>query len=210
MVGRHDERRQAARRRHEGPVIDLRAQIADHRRTIDDLDPLVPEIEEVARLLARCLRDGHTVFWLGNGGSAADSQHLAAELVGRFTRERPGLPSVALTTDTSILTAVGNDYGIERVFSRQVEALCRAGDVVVCLSTSGNSPNVLAAVEAARRAGAATVGMTGRDGGELAGRADRCLRVPATVTARIQEAHILIGHLLCDWVEADHVERADG
>jgi D-sedoheptulose 7-phosphate isomerase len=142
---------------------------------------------------------------MGNGGSAADSQHLAAELVGRYTRERQGLPSIALTTDTSILTAVANDYGYEQIFARQIDAHCRPGDVVIGISTSGNSPNVLRALELANERGAVTIGMTGGDGGALRPLVRHCLVVPSRNTARIQEGHILIGHLLCDWVEADLV-----
>jgi len=148
-----------------------------------------------------CMRDGGCIFWLGNGGSAADSQHLAAELVERFEMERPGIRSVALTTDTSALTAIGNDEGFERIFARQIEALGRPGDLVMAISTSGNSPNVLAAVTIARALGLTTVGLTGRDGGRLKALADICLIVPSENTARIQEAHILVGHILCDLAE---------
>ncbi len=141
------------------------------------------------------------VYWLGNGGSAADAQHLAAELVGRFRADRPAWRSAALTTKPSLLTAVANDYGFETVFARQVEGLCGDGDVVIGISTSGTSPNVVEAMRTASRLGAHTVGLTGRNGGELAGAVDRCLRVPSEDTARIQEAHILLGHLLCECVE---------
>ena len=144
---------------------------------------------------------GNKVLWCGNGGSAADSQHMAAELMGRFRRERRGLASIALTTDTSILTAIGNDYGYERVFSRQVEALCVKGDVVVGISTSGNSKNVCAALETAQQLGAFTVALTGAGGGAIASIADITLRIGSEETARIQEGHILCGHMLCDWVE---------
>jgi D-sedoheptulose 7-phosphate isomerase len=140
---------------------------------------------------------------MGNGGSAADSQHLAAEFVGRFQKERRGLAAVALTTDTSILTAVGNDYGFETIFSRQVEALAKAGDVVVGLSTSGNSPNVIKALQAAKTAGAVAVGMTGRSGGKMASLCDLCIKVPADVTARVQEVHALIGHIACQLVDEE-------
>lgn len=144
---------------------------------------------------------------MGNGGSAADSQHLAAELVGRYKRERRGLASLALTTDTSALTAVGNDYGYDRVFARQIEALCTAKDAVVGISTSGNSANVLEGVRKANELGAFTLGLAGGSGGKLAELADKCLTVPSRSTARVQEAHILIGHILCDWLEEQSVTR---
>ena len=148
------------------------------------------------------------MLWCGNGGSAADSQHLAAELLGRFRRERRGLPSIALTTDTSILTAIGNDYGFERVFQRQVEALCVKGDVVVRISTSGNSRNVCAALERARQLGAFTAALTGQGGGSMASIAEATLRIASKDTARIQEGHILCGHMLCDWVELSVCDNA--
>jgi D-sedoheptulose 7-phosphate isomerase len=152
------------------------------------------------------LRAGGKILWCGNGGSAADSQHLAAEIVGRFRRERRGLPSVALTTDTSILTSVANDYGFESVFSRQVEALGVPGDLLVGLSTSGNSPNVVAALNAARAQGLGTVAFTGAGGAKLAPLADHLLAIASRDAARIQEAHILAGHMLCDWIELDWVQ----
>jgi D-sedoheptulose 7-phosphate isomerase len=141
------------------------------------------------------------VFWCGNGGSAADCQHLAAELVGRFRRERKGLASIALTTDSSILTSIGNDFGYDYVFARQVEALCRPGDLLVGISTSGSSCNVCSAISKARDIGAYTFAMTGKGGGHLATLADICLQVTSSDTARIQESHILMGHLLCDLIE---------
>lgn len=173
----------------------------DHLRVVDELRDKIPVIQRAADVIVECIRDGGTVYWMGNGGSAADSQHLAAELVGRFRRERRAFASVALTTDTSVLTAVGNDYGFETVFERQVEALCAPGDVVIGLSTSGNSENVLRAIAAASSREAHTVGLTGEGGGKLAAQADICLNVPSTETARIQEAHILIGHVLCEEIE---------
>ena len=154
-------------------------------------------IDAVVAALAR----GNTVFFFGNGGSAADSQHLAAELVGRFTLERRPLPGLALTTDTSILTSIGNDYGFDQIFIRQIQGLGRPGDVAIGLSTSGNSPNVLKAIGAARAGGMVTVALTGLGGGKLADQVDFCLRVPSTDTARIQESHIAIGHLICQGVD---------
>jgi D-sedoheptulose 7-phosphate isomerase len=156
--------------------------------------------------MAETLRFGGKILWCGNGGSAGDSQHLAAEVVGRFRRERRGLPSIALTTDTSILTAVANDYGFEAVFARQVEALGNAGDLLVGMSTSGNSQNVVAALACGRAQGLATVAFTGAGGGKLASLADHLFAVESRDTARIQEAHMLAGHMLCDWVELDWIQ----
>jgi len=158
-------------------------------------------VEKAAQMTAQCLRKGGCVYFFGNGGSAADAQHLAGELVGRFTLERRALPAVALTTDTSVLTAIANDYGFDRSFERQVEALVRRGDVVVALSTSGNSPNVLRGAALARKRGARVIALTGARGGKLKALAHLCLRAPAEESARIQECHITIGHALCALVE---------
>lgn len=144
---------------------------------------------------------GNKVLVFGNGGSAADSQHFAAELVGRFGRERRALPAIALTTDTSALTAIGNDYGFDRVFARQVEALGRKGDVAIGISTSGASRNVVAALEAARAAGMTTIALTGRDGGEVGAAADVHVNVPSPATPRVQEVHRTILHVICELVE---------
>lgn len=183
-------------------MIDIDQTIQEHLEVVAGIRALEPTIAAVAEAMVDCLAAGGKVLWMGNGGSAADSQHLAAELVGRYSRERRGLASIALTTDTSILTAVGNDYGYERIFARQIDALCRPGDIVIGISTSGNSPNVLEALKLARDMGGVTVGFTGGDGGAMRNEVSHCLTVPSKVTARIQEAHILMGHLLCDWVEA--------
>jgi len=165
------------------------------------LRPSLPLLEEVAERMYAALAAGGKVLWFGNGGSAADAQHLAAELVGRFRRERRGMASIALTTDTSVLTSIGNDYGFECIFSRQLEALCAPGDVAVGISTSGNSPNVCAGLEKAREMGAYTFAMTGQGGGKVSRIADACLYVASGEAARIQEAHILAGHMLCDALE---------
>ena len=175
--------------------------IDDHLQVIQQLRQQQKVLESLALRMAQAVRADGQVFWCGNGGSAADSQHLAAEFVGRFRRERRGLASVALTTDTSVLTAIGNDYGFDDVFRRQVQALCAPGDVVVGISTSGNSRNVCAALKEAKGIGAFTAGFTGVDGGEIAGIADAVFKAASKDTARIQEAHILAGHILCDWVE---------
>jgi len=160
-------------------------------------------IGQAARLLIEALRGGGKVLLFGNGGSAADAQHLAAELVGRFQRERGPLPAIALTTDTSVLTAVANDYGFEKVFSRQIEAMLEPGDVVVAVSTSGRSPNVIEAALAARERGGKVIALCGRGGGTLAEVADVAIVVPSESTPRIQEAHIAIGHILCLLVERE-------
>jgi D-sedoheptulose 7-phosphate isomerase len=159
-------------------------------------------IEALARLFADAAARGRTIFFCGNGGSAAEAQHFAAELVGRFRRDRPGLPAVALTTDSSILTSVGNDLGFQRVFARQVEALGRPGDLLVVLTTSGRSPNVLEAVRSARRRRMRVAGMTGAAGAAFARRCDVCLVVPTRDTPSIQEMHLVVGHLCCERAEA--------
>jgi D-sedoheptulose 7-phosphate isomerase len=164
---------------------------------------LARTIETVARLCAKALRDGNKLLLAGNGGSAADAQHLAAELVSRFYFDRPGLAAVALTTDTSALTAIGNDYGFERLFARQVDALGRKGDVFIGLSTSGNSPNILKALDEARLKGLVTVGLTGQGGGRMAALCDHCLRMPSSETPRIQEGHIVVGHTVCALIERE-------
>jgi len=172
-----------------------------HLSTVEALRSRIHIIERIAHRMTACIENGGCLFWLGNGGSAADSQHLAAELIGRFEQVRPGIRSVALTTDTSALTAIGNDEGFDRIFARQIEALGRVGDLMIAISTSGNSPNLLAAVRSARDLGIETVGLSGRDGGRLESSTDLCLIVPSDNTARIQEAHILVGHILCDLAE---------
>lgn len=158
--------------------------------------------ERVAALFIQTLRSGNTLLFAGNGGSAADSQHVAGEYVSRFHYDRPGLPAIALTTDTSILTAIGNDYGYEHVFSRQLEAIGRKGDVFVAITTSGNSPNILAGIAAAKKKGITTVGMTGRTGGKMKAMCDLCLCVPSDSVPRIQEGHLVSHHFLCGVVEA--------
>ena len=183
--------------------------IRDHLEVAAQLESQLSVLQEIGLALTAALRGGGKILWCGNGGSAADSQHLAAELVGRFRRERRGLASISLTTDTSILTCVANDFGYDSVFSRQVEAIGRPCDLLVALSTSGNSRNVVAALEAARSKGLTTVALTGKGGGKMAQLADHVLSVESTDTARIQEVHILAGHMLCDWVEMDCIRPLD-
>jgi D-sedoheptulose 7-phosphate isomerase len=160
-------------------------------------------IAQTAEVIAHGLRNGRKMMFFGNGGSAADSQHLAAEMVGRFGPARSALAAIALSTDTSILTAVANDYGYERVFARQIEALGQAGDVAIGISTSGNSPSVLEALDVARSKGLYTVGFTGESGGKMNGRAETLFRVPSRQTPRIQETHILLGHIICELVDRE-------
>jgi D-sedoheptulose 7-phosphate isomerase len=177
------------------------------RRHIDVIEqvvlPMTPQVEAVTEALCVALKQGNKVLVMGNGGSAADSQHFAAELVGRFLKNRAALPAIALTTDTSILTALANDFGFDIVFRRQIEALAQPGDVVVGISTSGNSPNVLEGLQCAREKGCVTVALTGHDGGKMADGADLLLNVAVEETPRIQEAHLTLIHILCDLVERE-------
>jgi D-sedoheptulose 7-phosphate isomerase len=165
-------------------------------------EELKASVAAAARAIVKALREGRKVLLCGNGGSAADCQHVAAELVGRFRREREGMSAVALTTDTSVLTSVSNDYGFAEAFRRQVEALGKKGDVLVAYSTSGNAENVLRAVDEAKSRGLVTVGMTGADGGRLAGAVDIVVRAPTEPTFRVQECHLVIDHALCELVES--------
>lgn len=162
---------------------------------------LVAQIANISELMIRALGNGNKVFLFGNGGSAADAQHIAAEFVGRFAFNRSALPALALTVNTSCLTAIGNDYGFEQVFSRQLEALGRSGDIAIGISTSGNSPNVLQAMTVAKRIGIHTVGLAGATGGKLAQCVDYCVCAPSDATPRIQECHILVGHIISELVE---------
>ena len=171
------------------------------RMCSDMAETLAEPIARAADVLVAALRAGRTIYVCGDGGSAAQAQHLAGELVGRFLVDRPALPCVALTTDTSVLTAVANDYNFEQVFERQVEALVREGDVLVAISTSGESVNVLKAASLARKRGAKTIGLTGAGGGKLKELCDECLAVPAESSPLIQEGHLLVLHILCGWVE---------
>lgn len=181
--------------------LNLQAAIASHREAVESvLDLEVPLNEAVERIRQTFANSGR-VFICGNGGSASDAQHFAAELTGRYKQDRPGYPAIALTTDTSALTAIGNDYGYDAVFSRQLESLASPGDCLIAISTSGNSSNVIQAVEAARNKQLSTVGLLGRDGGRLAAMVDIALTVPVDLTARIQEVHIFILHLICEAFE---------
>ncbi|MEE9259256.1 MAG: D-sedoheptulose 7-phosphate isomerase [Nitrospinaceae bacterium] len=173
---------------------DLKYQVAE---TLSD------KILEAAQMVRRSLANGGKLLLMGNGGSAGDAQHIAAELVGRFKKERKALPAIALTVDSSLLTALGNDYGFDQVFSRQIEALARKGDVVIGISTSGNSENVIRAMKLANEIGAQTIGLLGNEGGRTKDLAKLAIVVPSTDTARIQETHITIGHIICEIVEQE-------
>ena len=181
----------------------IEQRLSDHLEVLQKVmaSDLPQKLANCAAFVEKALAEGHKVLFCGNGGSAADSQHLAAEFVGRFQKERKGLPAVALTVDTSILTAIANDYGYETVFARQVQALGEPGDVLIGISTSGNSKNVLLAIEEAKTKGMACIGMTAAGGGKMAEACDICLAVPAKVTARAQAMHILMGHMLCELVD---------
>jgi D-sedoheptulose 7-phosphate isomerase len=183
-------------------IEEIRRQLAESARVQQSFsDALLGRIADFAQRSAGTIRRGGKLVFFGNGGSAADAQHLAAELVVRLRTERPGIPALALTTNTSVLTAAGNDYGFERIFSRQVESLVGPHDVVVALSTSGTSPNIVKAVETGRARGAFLVALTGETGGALANRVDILIDVPSRDAQRIQEAHITIGHIVCSLIE---------
>jgi D-sedoheptulose 7-phosphate isomerase len=175
--------------------------LKEHIALINKMHGLDEEVLKVGSLAAQTLQTGGKILFCGNGGSASDSQHMAAELTGRFIKDRKPLGAIALTTDTSALTSIANDYAFEEVFARQVMALGRSGDMLVGISTSGNSQNIIRAVQEARVIGIRTVGLLGRDGGQLRALCDHAIVVPSNVTARIQEAHILIGHTFCGLIE---------
>lgn len=177
--------------------------LENHFKVVQDMRKIMPEVASAGLRVRTALEKGRKILICGNGGSAADSQHMAAEFVGRFVKERQSLPALALTVDTSLLTAVGNDYGFDCVFSRQVEGLGQEGDVLIAISTSGNSANVVKAVKTAKEKGIYVIALTGENGGILAKESDLCLAVPSQVTARIQEMHIMIIHMICEIVEAD-------
>jgi D-sedoheptulose 7-phosphate isomerase len=184
--------------------------LAESARVIASIAGMRHELNQASELVSERIRAGNCLLAFGNGGSAAQAQHLTAELVGRFEEERRPIPALALTTDPSILTAVGNDYGFEEVFARQIHALARPGDVALAISTSGNSPNVLRALDAAREKNLRTIGLTGRKGGKMRERVDLCLCVPSDSTPRIQEAHLVISHILCHMVETSLLSGQPG
>ena len=181
---------------------EIAASIETKRKILDD-EALVESIAEAGAVCAELYRNGKKILLAGNGGSAADAQHIAAELVGRYGFDRPSIPSIALTTDTSSLTAIGNDYGYDKVFSRQLEGLGSKGDLFIGISTSGNSENIINAFKSAKEKSIATLALVGRGGGKMAQMADYSITVPSDSTPRIQESHILIGHILCDIIEKE-------
>ena len=179
----------------------IKKHILEHRAALATIPNLDKMIQVVGNLLSSCLENGRTIFWCGNGGSASDSQHLAGELVGRFIDERKPLKSIALTADSAVMTCIVNDYGYDHIFSRQIEALGSKGDVLVGITTSGNSKNVLNAFEVAKNKGVRTIGLLGKGGGVAKDLVDKSIIISSNSTARVQEMHILIGHILCDLIE---------
>lgn len=175
--------------------------ISSHKKAVEEFEKKLDSVESAAALLTKCLKDGNKILLCGNGGSAADCQHFAAELVGRFQKERKGLAALSLTVDTSALTSISNDYSFDEVFSRQVEALGRQGDVLVSFSTSGNSLNVIKAMEKASSMSIKNIALTGKGGGKMARIADVSISIDETVTARIQEVHAIAVHMLCELIE---------
>jgi D-sedoheptulose 7-phosphate isomerase len=167
------------------------------------LSSSVELVINIANILVESFKAGHSLYLMGNGGSAADAQHISGELVGRFKKNRKPLPALALTTDTSVLTAIANDFGYDHCFERQVDAFVKDGDVVIGLSTSGNSSSIISASQVAKKKGASTIAFTGKGGGEIKDQVDVCLEIPSTDTARIQECHITIGHILCSIIEKE-------
>jgi len=180
----------------------IQEEFTSHLETINNvIGSMENDIEEASKIIVDALKNGNKILLCGNGGSAADAQHIAAELTGRYKTERRGLPGIALTTDTSALTAIGNDYGYDRVFDRQVESLANSGDVIIGISTSGNSKNVVSALKLGQELGCKTVGLTGRDGGAMNDVCDINMVVPSNNTPRIQEMHILFGHTICQIID---------
>lgn len=181
-------------------ISDLKESIAVKNLVIEKL---VPQIEQAAKMMTAALKDGHKVMFFGNGGSAADAQHLAGELIGRFLKNRKALPAIALTTDSSILTCLSNDFSFDTIFARQIEGLGQAGDIAFGISTSGISKNVLLGFEKAKTLGCQTIALLGGDGGTIASKADLAITVPSKATPRVQESHITIGHIICGLVESE-------
>ena len=180
----------------------IQNEMQEHKETIDKVIETLPqEVETACKIAVDTINAGNKILLCGNGGSAADAQHVAAELIGRYKKERRGLAAIALTTDTSALTAIANDYAYEDIFSRQIEGLAKSGDMIIGISTTGNSDNVIRAFEMGRKLGCKTVGLSGKDGGMFTGKCDLNIVVPSDTTARIQEMHILIGHMICQSID---------
>lgn len=178
----------------------------DVKEKIYENNTLINQIEIISKMIVDTYRNGNKVLLAGNGGSAADAQHIAGELVSKLFIDRPGLPAIALSTDTSILTAIGNDYGYEKIFERQIQANGVSGDMFIGISTSGNSPNIVLALKECKKKNIITISLTGKDGGETEKISDYCIKVPSKITPRIQESHILIGHIICSIVEKSMFE----
>jgi len=181
----------------------LKECLNEHIKTAQKMHSILPMVEKAGFLCINALKEGNKILLCGNGGSAADAQHIAAELSGRFKKERNALAAVALTTDTSAITAIGNDYGFEYIFSRQCEALGKKGDVLIGISTSGNSQNVINAINSARKLGVKVITLTGKDGGAMKDMGDINIVIPSDDTPRIQEMHIMVGHMLCFYIEKE-------
>ena len=180
----------------------IEAELTTHKETVDKVILILkPEIEKACRLCVETIKNGKKILFFGNGGSAADAQHLAAELSGRYKKERRGLPGIALTTDTSVLTAIGNDYEYDYIFERQVEAIANAGDLLIGISSTGNSKNIIRAFAKGESLGCYTLGLSGKGGGKMNGNCNINIIVPSDVTARVQEMHILIGHIICQAID---------
>ena len=180
----------------------IKKHIFEHKSVIDSMDGIEGDIEIIAEQMIKCLRENGTIFWCGNGGSASDSQHLAGELIGRFIDDRRPLKSIALNADSAVMTCITNDYGYEHIYSRQIEGLGSKGDILVGISTSGNSHNIVNALDMANKKGLFTVGLLGKGGGKAAKLAQQSAIIRSNSTGRIQEMHILIGHILCDLIES--------
>lgn len=179
----------------------IESHFKDHEELLNQMPLVFKDIENISKILINCLKKKKTIFWCGNGGSASDSQHLAGELVGRFVGDRKPLKSIALNADSAVMTCIVNDYGYEHLFSRQIEGLGSKGDVLIGISTSGNSVNVLNALKSAKNIGIHTIGLLGNNGGKAKRILDNSIIIPSKTTARIQEMHILVGHILCDLIE---------
>jgi D-sedoheptulose 7-phosphate isomerase len=179
----------------------IQSHIKEHQEVLDTINTLADSIEQTASTLINCLKNDGTIYWCGNGGSASDSQHLAGELVGRFVGDRKPLRSIALNADSAVMTCIVNDYGYEHIFSRQVEGLGRQGDVLIGISTSGNSQNVINALNVAKTKKMSTIGLLGKGGGKARDAVDHAIVIPSNTTARVQEMHIMIGHIICDLIE---------
>jgi D-sedoheptulose 7-phosphate isomerase len=181
------------------PII--QSHIKEHQDVVDTIKTFNDTIEKIVSILINCLKNEGTIYWCGNGGSASDSQHLAGELVGRFVGDRKPLRSIALNADSAVMTCIVNDYGYEHIFSRQVEGLGREGDVLIGITTSGNSQNVINALNVAKTKEMTTIGLLGKGGGKAREVADHAIVIPSNTTARVQEMHIMVGHILCDLIE---------